>query len=597
MGWVYEKPDNLVDWWLESEEKYADKVLFWVHNKEGGLDQITYGETGVRVKNAMAGLAYLGVGKDDAVGIIASNSPEWVVLANATYGRAARFVPMYLKELKKTWQYIIKDSAIKILFVSSAEIYEQVKDLPAEIPTLKEIYIIDAAGENSLATLEKIGSENPVEPIIPHHDDVVVLIYTSGTTAEPKGVLLTHGNITYVTLTGYKLYPDLTEGQVGVSMLPWAHSYGLVAELNIWVHLGGSLGFMRDVTTLAEDILLIRPTYMISVPRVFNRVYDAIQLKMSDAGGITKKLFDAACAAAKEKRRLAGEGRASASVNLKYALLDKVVLSKIKAAMGGRLLGAITGSAVMNKEIAEFFFDIGMPVYDCYGLTETAPAVSMNAPGAFRLGSVGRVLEGQKVVIDKSVAEEGADDGEIVVYGPNVMKGYHNKPEETAAVIMPDGGFRTGDRGRLDEDGFLWITGRIKEQFKLLNGKYVFPAALEEEMKLMPLVANAMVYGDGKPYNVCLVLPDFAVAGRWAEREGVSAAPAELLVNEKFKMMMEEEIKAHLKKSFGGYEIPAKYLFIGEDFTIENKMLTQTMKLKRRAVLETYADHIEQLYR
>ncbi|MDZ4132698.1 MAG: AMP-binding protein, partial [Dethiobacteria bacterium] len=311
----------------------------------------------------------------------------------------------------------------------------------------------------------------------------------------------------------------------------------------------------------------------------------------------TKRLFDAACAAAKEKRRLAEEGKTSVSVNLKYALLDRVVLSKIKAAMGGRLLGAITGSAVMNKEIAEFFFDIGMPVYDCYGLTETAPAISMNAPGAFRLGSVGRVLEGQKVVIDQSVAEEGADDGEIIVYGPNVMKGYHNKPEETAAVLMPDGGFRTGDRGRLDEEGFLWITGRIKEQYKLLNGKYVFPAALEEEMKLMPLVANAMVHGDGKPYNVCLVLPDFAVAARWAEREGVSAAPDDLLGSEKFKIMMEEEIKAHLKKSFGGYEIPAKYLLIREDFTVENKMLTQTMKLKRRAVLETYADHIEQLYK
>jgi long-chain acyl-CoA synthetase len=594
--WTYEKPDNLVEWWLESEKKFSDNILFLLHDGEGGLKPVKYGEIGRRINNARGGLAKLGINKDDAVGIIAPNCPEWAVLAFATYGCNARFIPMYEKELVQTWKYIIKDSAIKLLVVSTPEIYEQVKGFAAEIPSLKDIFVIGAEGDQSMDSLEKMGAENPVEPLIPHYDDVAVLIYTSGTTAEPKGVLLTHGNLTYCSRAGYNLYPDLDETQVGISMLPWAHSYALSAELNNWIQFGGSLGFMRDVTTLAEDLRIIKPTYLISVPRVFNKIYDGIQLKMSDAGGMKKKLFDAACLTAKMKRELADQGQSSFSVNIKHKILDKLVFSKIKEALGGRVTGSLTASAAMNKDIAEFFYDIGIPTYDCYGLTETSPAVTMNSPEDWRIGSVGKVLQGQKVVIDRSVAEDGAEDGEIVVYGPNVMKGYHNKPEETAAVLMPDGSFRTGDRGRFDDDGFLWITGRIKEQYKLSNGKYVFPAVIEEEIKLMPLVANAMVYGDGKPYNICLVLPDFEVASRWAAREGVSAEPEALLTNERFKEMLIGEVKTHLKKIFGGYEIPEKYLLISEDFTVENRMLTQTMKLIRRVVLDSYKDEIETLY-
>jgi long-chain acyl-CoA synthetase len=594
--WTYEKPDNLVEWWIESEKKFGDIPLFLVHNVRGGLDPITYAEIGARIANTRGGLAALGIGKGDAVGIIANNRPEWAVLAFATFGRNASYVPMYEKELEKIWKYIIKDSRLKFLIVSNLEIYEKVKDFPAEIPTLEKIYVIDSDRENSLAALEKLGAEKPAPPLIPHHDDIAVLIYTSGTTADPKGVLLSHGNITYNALTGCKLFPELQEGQVGISMLPWAHSYAITAELTSWIHFGGTLGFMREVSTLAEDMRLVRPHFLVSVPRVFNKVYDTIQLRMSDEGGLKKKLFDAACAAAREKRELAAAGKSSLLLNIKLALLDKLVFSKIRAVVGGRIAGAMTGSAAMNKEIAEFFFDIGISIYDCYGLTETAPGITMNSPMAWKIGSVGKVMPGQRVVIDRSVSEEGADDGEIIVYGPNVMKGYHNKPQETAAVMTADGGFRTGDRGRLDEEGFLWITGRIKEQYKLNNGKYVFPAAIEEEIKLLPNVANAMIYGDGRPYNVCLVLPDFEVAARWAKKEGLASEPNALLANSDFREMLIDEIKDHLSKNFGNYEIPEKYYLISEDFTVDNRMLTQTLKLKRREVLDRYAAEIEALY-
>lgn len=594
--WTYEKPDNLVDWWMESEKKFGANVLFRVGNSAGALETITYGEIGTRIKNARGGLAELGIEKNDAVGIISANRPEWAVLAFATYGRNARYIPMYEKELVQTWKYIVKDSRIKFLLVSTPEVYAKVKHFKDEIASLENIYTIESEGPESLAALEHLGAQNPAEPLIPHHDDIAVLIYTSGTTGAPKGVLLSHGNLTYCSRGGYKIYPELNETQVGISMLPWAHSYALSGELNNWIQFGGSLGFMRDVTTLAEDLQRVRPTYMVSVPRVFNKIYDGIRSKMNDAGGAKKTLFDAACRNARKKRELAAQGRSSLITNIKTAILDKLVFSKIRAAFGGRLTGALTASAVMNREIGEFFFDIGIPIYDCYGLTETSPAVTMNCSAAWRLGSVGKVLEGQKVVIDKSVVEGDPIDGEIVVYGPNVMQGYHNLPEETKKVIMPDGGFRTGDRGRFDEDGFLWITGRIKEQYKLQNGKYVFPAVIEEEMKLMPHVANAMVYGDGKAYNVSLVFPDYEVAARWAAANGVSARPADLVANEAFTAMMARDITEHLKKTFGGYEVPKKFIFLENDFSVENNMLTQTLKLKRGVVIESYQAAINKLY-
>ena len=250
----------------------------------------------------------------------------------------------------------------------------------------------------------------------------------------------------------------------------------------------------------------------------------------------------------------------------------------------------------MNKDIANFFWDIGVPVFDCYGLTETSPAVTMNCFSAHRVGSVGKTVENVKIVIDKSIVEEGSDDGEIIVCGPNVMQGYHNRPEATEKVMTDDGGFRTGDRGCLDEDGYLHITGRIKEQYKLSNGKYVFPAALEEDIKLIRYVENAMIYGDGRAYNVCLVIPDFLVLEKYAKEYNLPTEREELVNREEIRDLISGEIVKTLKGKYGGYEIPKKLLYLTEDFTLENGMITQTMKPKRHVVLEKYKDEIEELY-
>jgi long-chain acyl-CoA synthetase len=501
---------------------------------------------------------------------------------------------MYEKELVHVWRYIIKDSGLKVLFVVNEGVYEQVKGWVDEIDTLKKIFIINGSGENSMAAVEEMGRKNPVTSVKPHYSDIASLIYTSGTTGDPKGVLLSHGNFTTNVQAAARMFPHVDENVVTLSILPWAHSFGQTGELYLGIYLGGSTGIMESVTTVVEDMGKVRPTLLIAVPRVFNKVYSGIHNMMTEKGGLALFLFTAAKKEAEKKRRTGKAG-------LKFKLLDKLIFGKIRARFGGRLKEAVTGSAAMNPEIAQFFIDIGIPTYDCYGLTETTPAMTMNSPAATRLGTVGRAIEKVTVVIDKTFVGEDSEDGEIVCFGPNVMQGYHNKPEKTAEVLVHDPvlgtGFRTGDRGRLDKDGFLYITGRFKEEYKLENGKYVHPASLEEDIKLTAFVVNAMLYGDGKPYNVCLLVPDFEALKPVAEGMGLGGKrPEDLIKEEKIRDFITTDVVKQLKKKYGGYEIPKKFMFLPEDFSLENGMLTQTMKLKRRNVFKKYLDQLEALY-
>jgi long-chain acyl-CoA synthetase len=596
MAYRYDKPDNLVDLIEESIKAYGDLPVFGTKNAQGDYEWITYRELGERIDNLRGGLAGSGLQKDDAVGIIANNRNEWAICAFATYGLGARYIPMYENELEKIWKYIINDSGIKVLLVSTKEIYEKVVAFKDETPALEKVYIIDAEGENTMAELERVGKANPVKSIKPDPSHIAVLIYTSGTTGSPKGVLLSHGNFMSNVHAAKKLYPELGKDDRGLSILPWAHSFGQTAELYFFSHVGGSVGFMENVTTIGEDMGKVKPTYIIAVPKVFNKIYAGLGAKMNETGGLAKMLFTMGVESGKKRRELAQEGKTCFLTGLKFKIADAIVFKKIRERFGGRLKGSISGSATMNVEISHFFSDIGVPVYDCYGLTETTPAVTMNCPTAHRPGSVGRAIDQVRVEIDPVLAKDGSEDGEIVVHGPNVMQGYNNNPEATKEVMTEDGGFRTGDRGRLDEDGYLYITGRIKEQYKLVNGKYVFPTALEEEMKLLPLVETVMVYGDGRDYNVALVVPDFEVLEKYAKENNLTSDPKALSENPDVQEMISKAIADGLKGKFGGYEIPRKFLYMSETFSSENGMLTQTMKLKRRNVLEQYMPEIESLY-
>ena len=593
----YKHPRNLVDLFEDTVAKWGDRNAIGTKNLQTKqYEWITYKRLAERIDDVRSGIHQLGINKGDAVGVIMGNSVEWYVLENASHGLGAIFVPMYDKELMKTWQYVIRDSGVKYLFVKDNKILEQIQHFKNEIETLKEVFVIYGEGEKSLKVLEESGKEHPVKSYKPHWTEPADLIYTSGTTGEPKGVLLSHGNLSACSQSGYHIFPSLNENSISLAILPWAHSYGLSAELHNFMQFGGAIALMESVDTLAEDLLKVKPTFLIAVPKVFNKIYDGIQAKMHEEGGIKKKLFDMSCNEAAKCR-----GKATKSMKLK--ILDKIVFSKIRERFGGRLEGVLTASAVMNPQIAMFFADLGIPTYDAYGLTETAPAITMNSPlRGNRYGSVGKCVENMHVRIDKSPAGEDSEDGEIIAYGAHVMMGYHNKPKLTAEVMMKDNwngfpGIRTGDQGHLTADGFLYITGRFKDEYKLSNGKYIHPESIETDIKLLRNIANAFVWGDGKAYNIAVIIPDFAAMkkddriSKWAQN-----SPGEVVKNKDIQDFLSGEIKRHLQKSYRGYEIPQQFIFSSEDFTLENGLVTQTMKLKRNAALNTYLEEIEKLY-
>jgi len=596
--YTLDKPDNLVGIFEETLARFGDREWLGTKNKKTNTyDWVTYRDVAKRIDAIRGGLAKIGVQKGDGVAIIDNNSVEWAACCYATYGLGGRFIPMYKAELLKIWKYIITDSGTSVLFVRDKEIYEKVKNWTNEIESLKNIYIINGTGPESLAELEKLGAANPIPAIHPNADDIAGLIYTSGTTGEPKGVLLSHGNFSSNVHACIKNMPMLDEHDRTLSFLPWAHSYGQTAELNTLIRMGGSCGFAEGPQTIVDDLLLVKPTLLVAVPRIFNRVYDGLHARMNEEGGLAKKLFFMGKNAGQKKRDLARDGKSSFITNLKFRIADKLVFSKVRARFGGNMKMTVSSSAALSPNIAEFFFDIGLPIYEAWGMTEISPAGSSNTPMAYKIGSVGRAVDKVTFVIDKSVTGPESRDGELIVYGPNVMKGYHNKPKETAETMTADGGLRTGDSAYIDKDGFLYITGRIKEQFKLENGKFVYPATIEEEIKLIPYVEFAMVYGLNMPYTICLVYPDFIVMGKYAKENNLPTDPVEMIKDERIVKLFENAIKNQLEGKFGNYEVPKKILLMSEGFSVDNGMLTQTLKLKRRAVLQKYQSDIDRLYK
>jgi len=591
----YPEPNNLVEMFEKSAAEFASNNFLGTKNKTTNqYEWVTFAQVAERVNNLRGALNKLGLKRDEKVGVILGNSVEWFVCANATHGLGGVFVPMYEKELQKVWEYIIKDAAIKYLFVSNQKIYDAIKSFQEDIPTLKEVFLVYGEGENTLASLEKTGNANPVDSYKPHWSETAFIIYTSGTTGDPKGVLLHHGNMTHNARECHNTF-DVGVHEVGLSILPWAHSFGLTADLHAFTLGGWQLGFAESADKLMVNFGEIKPSHMSAVPRVFNIIYDKIQQGVAADPG-KKQFFDLACAVAVKNRGLKEKTK-------EFQDYDALVFSQIRNIFGGKLKQVVTGGALMKPEIALFFSDVGVPTYDGYGLSETSPVISNNGPKrGNKYGTVGKPFRGTKVVIDKSNVGEDSPDGEIVVYGAQVMQGYHNKPEITREVMMPDTwdglpGVKTGDRGWIDEEGYLHITGRFKDEYKLENGKYVHPESIENEMKLLRWVSNVIVYGEGRTFNVALVVLDFEAlkndpkTSAWAQ-----GTPQETIANKECTGFVSQQITEHLRKSFGGYEIPQKFLYIPEDFSVDNGMMTQTLKLKRRIIMEKYGERLRGLY-
>ncbi len=590
-------PQSLVDLLKASVSQHGPRTLF-LTKRDDKWQKTSYEEFQQIVDRVRGGLAQLGVKPGDRVGIIAANRVEWAAVAYASYGLAATLVPMYESQRETDWSFIIRDANIKVLFVSSPAIYAKVAALRPSLPMAPRLIPIDggqATAEMTFADLLKLGERHPLPPSMPAGGDVACLMYTSGTTGEPKGVILSHENIVSNVATLLDCIP-VEDDHLTLSFLPWAHAFGHTVELHVVIAGGAAMAIAESVDKIVDNLVEVRPTVLVAVPRVFISVYAGVQKTLASKPRLIRWLARRGLAAARKRT----EGSSlSLGERLTFRLADRLIFSKVRKRLGGRLKYAVSGAAALPREVAEFVDGIGVAVYEGYGLTETSPVISTNIPGQRKLGSVGKPLPGVKVVIDRSVISDFRDfrQGEIVVSGPNVMRGYHNRREETTAVLNAEGGLRTGDIGYLDDDGYLFITGRIKEQYKLTNGKYVSPAPLEERLKLSPFVADVMIYGDNRPYNVALIIPDGDAIRSWAAAAGRGAVnPGAQLKDQALLDQIAADV-AKVAASFRGYERIAAFTLLPEPFTQENGMLTPSMKLKRRNIVERWRTQIDLLYR
>ncbi|HET9990651.1 MAG TPA: AMP-binding protein, partial [Kofleriaceae bacterium] len=385
------------------------------------------------------------------------------------------------------------------------------------------------------------------------------------------------------------VFPILAEDRT-LSFLPWAHVYGQVVELHILMSVGASTAFNDDTNRLLDDLVEVKPTILVAVPRIFNKIHASVRGQIAEHAGWIRRLFARGLAASIRQRR--GE-HLPLRARLARWLADHLVFAKIRGRFGGRLRYAISASATLSPEVGEFVDGLGIDVYEGYGLSETSPVVSSNVPGARRLGSVGRAIPGVRIWIDESRGMTPGQ-GEIVVYGPNVMKGYLDRAEETARAFTADGGLRTGDLGHVDADGYVFITGRLKEQYKLENGKYVMPTPLEEQLQLSPYILSVMLHGQDRPYNVALVVLAVDKVRDWLAERGVATTGVLAQLPEVHDLIAHE--LERFSTEFRSYERPRAFMMTEQELTPENGMLTPTLKLKRREVLARYGAALEALY-
>ncbi|HEY6078232.1 MAG TPA: long-chain fatty acid--CoA ligase [Polyangiaceae bacterium] len=581
---------DLVSMWERCTTRFADRPLFAEKQGEGWVWH-TYADVAQRVDAFRGALSALGVTRGDRVALISDNRLEWAITVHATLSLGAIYVPMYESQTHDDWRFILRDSQAKLVFGATREIFGVLEGLQPGIPTLEHVRCFDGAEQEpaSFAALLAAGRIAPrVLRVKPAPGETAGFIYTSGTTGEPKGVVLTHKNFCSNVNALSDLFPLGPEDR-SLAFLPWAHAFGQTAEFFLLPALGLSLAINDEVAKLVANLPDVKPTVLVAVPRIFNRIYDGVNQQMRDKPKPIQALFHAGIRAATRRSR---GGTLGLGETLALKAADKLIFKKVRQKFGGRLRLVVSGSAALSKEVAEFIDALGIEVYEGYGLTETSPVVSVNTPGNRKIGSVGKALPGVRIVIDTQVTGDPRN-GEIVVHGDNLMQGYHGRPEENAKIFTADGGLRTGDMGFVDEDGYLFITGRIKEQYKLETGKYVVPSPLEEELKLSPYIGNVMIYGANRPYNVALVVLDPTNLAKWAEREGVTLGdPTQ---NPKVRELIKAELE-RCAKDFRSYERPKAFALLSEDFTAGNGMLTPKMSVRRNRVIEHYSAVLDGLY-
>src|SRR5215467_1674732 len=548
----------------------------------------------------VAGLANcfieLGVKSGDRVGLFAPNCPEWHTADFAISGSGAVTVPVYFNESPDRTCYILNHAGAKVLFISGAPQLEKFLTIRDQLKDLQQVLVAnvgEALPADFLGYETLIATTGPAEvaayrlrvaQVLP--TQLASLIYTSGTTGEPKGVMLTHNNFSSNVTDTVEFTLNPAE-DLAVSFLPLAHVYGRMLDY-VYLFQGCPVAYVEVVENVAQALLEVHPTILAAVPRFFEKIYARLMEQGSKATGAKRKIFNFSIKTAREAAGWrCGEKTASLRVKLKWAIADKLVYSQIRAGTGGKLRIVMSGGAPLSKEMAEFFWAVGIPIYQGYGLTETSPVLTSNYPQN-RVGSSGRPIANVQIRI--------ADDGEILAKGPCVMQGYYKAPEATRDVLSEDGWFKTGDIGYLDKDNYLFITDRKKDLLKTAGGKFVAPQPIENALKTSPYILNAMVVGDQRKFIVALIVLNPATLSARLAEEGLKfSSNAELAAHPRAYAVIENEV-SRLTAHLAQYESIKRFALLAGDFTFDDGTLTFTMKLKRRVVEKQYRDLIDKLY-
>jgi long-chain acyl-CoA synthetase len=552
----------------------------------------TFSEVEEIVMPLALGLVELGIQKGDRVSILGNTRPEWTYFDFAALSIGATVVPIYQTNSPEECRYVLENSDSKVVVVEDAEQLEKVRAVRDQLPQLEQIVIMTGEAEDALS-MDALAAKGRgdagrwaqlYEAVTP--EDVCTFIYTSGTTGPPKGCIISHGNYRAM-LDMVKETSVIEEGDLTYLYLPLAHSFALLIQLGSY-DLGTAIAYWeRDPLKILPNLAELKPSYFPSVPRIFEKIYTAATSAMEKEGGLKKAIFNWSIGVGAKMREVERSGRRPGFLlQRQYAFADKKVLSKIRGLFGGNIRLAVSGAAPINPEILRFFDAAGVLVLEGWGMTETSTAATISSPDDFKVGTIGKPFPGCEVKI--------ADDGEILVKGPNVFQGYHKNPEATAETIV-DGWLHTGDIGEIDSEGFIKITGRKKDIIITAGGKNITPANLEAEIKQHPLVSQCVVVGDRRPYLVALVTLDPEEAVKYAQEHDLPEDPAALATNPDVKA----DIEAHVEKinqSFARVEQVKKIAILPQDLSQESGELTPTLKVKRAVVAQKHEGAIEQLY-
>lgn len=570
-------------------KKYPNQKMF-VSKRNGNWEGVSTQDFLSQAMGISRGLIALGIEPGDKVAIVSPTRYEWNVMDIAIQQVAAIVVPIYPNISAKDYNYIFNDADIKLCVVADEEILERILSVRDEMRSLLHLYCFeDASGAENWSNIVKAGSEIPVDEVesrmlLPKLEDMATIIYTSGTTGNPKGVMLSHKNILSNVEGCIDPIPADKDSRV-LSFLPVCHIYERMLHY-LYMHLGCSIYFAESLDTIGDNIREVKPHVFTAVPRLIEKVFDKIMAKGDELTGIKRKLFFWAVGIAEKYDTV----NRSAIYNMKLGIARKLIFSKWQEALGGNVRAIASGSAALQPRLARIFLAADIPILEGYGLTETSPVCSVNCfKKGIRIGTVGAVIQDVEVKI--------AEDGEILVKGPNVMLGYYNMPEATAEVIK-NGWFHTGDIGEFVEGKYLKITDRKKEIFKTSGGKYIAPQAMENKFKESRFIEQIMVIGEGQRFPAALIVPSYSFLRDWAKRKDLSVSDnnQELIETPVIIDRMQLEVD-YLNKEYGNWERIKEFRLLPNEMSVDGGELTPTLKLKRKIILEKYKNLVEDIYK